>query len=89
VSCEGGDIRQSPDGLLVYTAAGVREHAVPLDRTPRDRVLDEWHAAICGRAPALHDGRWGLATLEVCVAALASSAQGGEVLLHEQVGVHG
>ncbi len=85
VSCERGDIRQSPDGLRVYTADGVREVAVPLDRSPRDRVLDEWHAAISGSAPALHDGRWGLANLEVCVAALASSAQGGEVLLHEQV----
>ncbi len=85
VSCERGDIRQSPDGLLVYTADGQREVAVPLDRSPRDRVLDEWHAAIGGGATALHDGRWGLANLELCVAALASSAQGGEVLLHEQV----
>jgi phthalate 4,5-cis-dihydrodiol dehydrogenase len=85
VSCEGGDIRQSPDGLWLYTADGVRELAVPLHRSPRERVLDEWHAAISGAAPALHDGRWGLATLEVCVAALASSAQGCEVLLHEQV----
>jgi phthalate 4,5-cis-dihydrodiol dehydrogenase len=84
VSCERGDIRQSPDGLLVYTADGLREVPVPLDRSPRDRVLDEWHAAITGAAPALHDGRWGLATLEVCVAALASSAQGSEVRLHEQ-----
>jgi phthalate 4,5-cis-dihydrodiol dehydrogenase len=86
VSCERGDIRQSPDGLLVYTADGVREVPVARDRSPRDRVLDEWHAAIGGSAPARHDGRWGLATLEVCVAALASSAQGAEVLLHEQVG---
>ena len=88
-SCERGDIRQSPDGLRVYTADGAREVAVPLDRSPRDRVLDEWQAAISGRAPALHDGRWGLATLEVCVAALAASAQGVELLLHEQVGLAG
>jgi phthalate 4,5-cis-dihydrodiol dehydrogenase len=86
VSCEGGDIRQSPDGLWVYTADGARDVPVPLDRSPRDRVLDEWHAAIAGAAPALHDGRWGLANLEVCVAALASSVQGSEVLLYEQVG---
>jgi phthalate 4,5-cis-dihydrodiol dehydrogenase len=89
VSCEGGDIRQSPDGLWVYTADGAREAAVPLDRSPRDRVLDEWHAAITGAASALHDGRWGLATLELCVAALASSAQGEAVPLHEQVGLSG
>jgi phthalate 4,5-cis-dihydrodiol dehydrogenase len=65
----------------------VREHAVSLDRTPRDCVLDEWHAAILGSAPALHHGRWGLATLEVCVAAQASSALGVEVSLLEQVGL--
>jgi phthalate 4,5-cis-dihydrodiol dehydrogenase len=88
VSCEGGDIRQSPDGLWLYSADGVREVAVPLNRSPRDRVLDEWQAAISGAAPALHDGRWGLATLELCVAALASSTQGEAVLLHEQVGLH-
>jgi phthalate 4,5-cis-dihydrodiol dehydrogenase len=87
VSCEGGDIRQSPDGLWLYTADGVREMAVPLNRSPRDRVLDEWQAAITGSAPVLHDGRWGLATLELCVAALASSAQGEAVLLHEQRGL--
>ncbi len=87
VSCERGDIRQSADGLLVCTADGVREVAVSLDRSPRERVLDEWHAALSGGAPALHDGRWGLATLELCVAALASSAQGCELPLHEQVAV--
>lgn len=89
VSCERGDIRQSPDGLWVYTAEGVREVAVPLDRSPRDRVLDEWQAAIAGSAPPVHDGRWGLANLEVCVAALVSSTQGCDIALHEQVGLAG
>ncbi len=89
VSCERGDIRQSPDGLRVYTADGLHEVAVPVGRSPRDRVLDEWQSAILGTAPALHSGRWGLANLEVCVAALASSARGVEVLLHEQVGLAG
>lgn len=38
-----------------------------------------------GRKPALHDGRWGLANLELCVAAMQSSLSGQEVRLHEQV----
>ena len=87
VSCEGGDIRQSPTGLWVYSEAGVRELAVPLERSPRDLVLAEFHDAIRGRAPALHDGRWGLANLEVCIAAMQSSATGQEVCLNEQIAV--
>ena len=85
VSCEGGDIRQSPTGLLVHSEAGVREIDVPRGRSPRDLVLAEFHDAIAGRAPALRDGRWGLANLEVCVAAIESSRIGQEVRLHEQV----
>lgn len=85
VSCARGDLRQSPDGLLVYDDEGVREIALSARRSPRELVLDEFHAAVAqGRAP-LHDGRWGLATLEICVAALQSAATGAEVRLHEQV----
>lgn len=87
VSCELGDIRQSPTGLLVYTEAGQRQIELPVDRTPRELVLAEFHDAITGRAPALHDGRWGLANLEVCVAAILSSSTGREVRLEEQVAV--
>ncbi len=87
VSCERGDIRQSPTGLLVYSPGGQREIVLPNDRSPRDLVLDAWCDAIRGSAPALHDGRWGLANLELCLAALASSASGSEVLLHKQVAV--
>ena len=42
----------------------------------------------CG-APALHSGRWGLANLELCVAALKSSREAREVMLHEQVPLPG
>ena len=85
LSCERGDIRQSPNGLRIHSAQGVREQAVSVQRSPRELVLDAWQAAIAGARPALHDVRWGLANLEICVAALASSRSGREVLLHEQV----
>ena len=85
VSCERGDIRQSPKGLYVYSAQGQIEIELPTDRTPRDLVMAEFHDAITGRAPAVHDGRWGLANLEVCAAAISSSESGQDVLLKEQV----
>lgn len=87
VSCERGDIRQSPKGLLVYDRDGVEAIDCATDRSPRDLVLDEWSEAIRGRARALHDGRWGLANLEVCLAAIESSARAGEVRLTQQKAV--
>ena len=85
VSCERGDVRQSPQGLFVYAGGTRREIEVPLKPGPRERVLTEWRAAIDGSAEPLHDGAWGLANLELCVAAIASSQQGRQVELHEQV----
>jgi phthalate 4,5-cis-dihydrodiol dehydrogenase len=85
VSCERGDIRQSPDGLYVYSEHGREEIAVPNDKSPRDVVLDEFAAAIAGRAKPIHDGRWGLANLEVCLAAIESSKRGEEIELKHQV----
>jgi phthalate 4,5-cis-dihydrodiol dehydrogenase len=85
VSCAQGDMRQAADTLQLHTPAGMRELPLNNDRGPRDRVLDEWHAAISGRSPPLHSGRWGLANLEICVAAIESSRTGREVGLSEQI----
>jgi phthalate 4,5-cis-dihydrodiol dehydrogenase len=87
VSCERGDIRQSPDGLYVYAEGEQHEIPVPLDRSPRDLVLDELHEAIVGRSPPVHDGRWGLGNLELCLAAIASSDRCEDVKLREQSAV--
>ena len=87
VSCERGDIRQSPDGLFVYTEKGRAEIVLPTDRSPRDLVMAEFHDALTGKAPAVHDGRWGLANLEVCAAVLESSRSGREIELMHQVAV--
>lgn len=85
VSCEGGDIRQSPQGLYIYTADGTRELTFPTDILPRDFVMTEFHDAIIGAAPAVHDGRWGRANLEICLAAIESSRTGREIELMQQV----
>ncbi|GAB2900470.1 Gfo/Idh/MocA family oxidoreductase [Paraburkholderia jirisanensis] len=85
VSCERGEIRQAPDGLIVYTDAGRTDIPLPAGESPRARVMAEFYAAIRGSAAAVHDGHWGLANLEVCEAAIASSNSGCEVQLQHQV----
>ena len=87
VSCERGEIRQSPTGLIVYSEQGQTEITLPADHSPRDLVMTEFSAAITGRAAPVHSGRWGLANLEICAAAIRSSQSGGDVLLEEQVGL--
>jgi phthalate 4,5-cis-dihydrodiol dehydrogenase len=86
VSCEKGDIRQSPDGLLVYSDKGREEIILPKDRSPRDLVIAEFADAIAGK-PVTHTGRWGLANLEVCTAAIESSRADREIELQHQVAV--
>ena len=86
VSCERGDIRQSPDGLLVYSDKHREAIALPKDKSPRDLVIEEFAQAIAGKS-VTHTGRWGLANLEVCTAAIESSRTGREIELKHQVGV--
>ena len=87
VSCERGDIRQSPNGLIVYDEQERREVTFEADRTGRDVMVDEMYRAIASGEPPLHDGRWGLATLEVCLAVLESGRERQEVFLNHQVPV--
>jgi phthalate 4,5-cis-dihydrodiol dehydrogenase len=84
VSCERGDIRQSPDGLYVYTKEGKRE--VPVEsRGPGRPEIDELYAAIRDERPIFPDEQWGLASLEMVLAILQSSSDRREVGLSRQV----
>jgi predicted dehydrogenase len=83
VSCALGDLRESLDGLYLYTPAGRQE--IPLEDEPRGQTeLDELYAAVSGERPPVHDGRWGAATLEVCLAIHESAARRAEILLTRQ-----
>ncbi|WP_354003799.1 Gfo/Idh/MocA family oxidoreductase [Ramlibacter aurantiacus] len=89
VSCAGGDMRPSADGVLVYDRQGRRELQVPRGPAFPDKasVLDEMAQAIrTARAP-LHDGAWGMATMEVCAAVLQSARERREIVLRHQVPV--
>lgn len=85
VSCERGDIRQSPDGLLVYDERGRRELPLPPDIDGRDLLVQELYDAVALGVRPLHDGRWAKATLEVSLAIMASARERREILLEHQV----
>jgi phthalate 4,5-cis-dihydrodiol dehydrogenase len=84
VACEHGVIRQSPNGLFVYTESGKEEIACAKDEGRAAELKSLQEAIDAHRAPFL-DGRWGKATLEVCLAMLQSSQQGREITLRHQV----
>ena len=88
VSCEFGDIRQSPDGLLVYGPDSKEDVPLVKGISGRDNILTELRAAIVDGKPPLHDGRWGLANLEVCLAVLRSAAERKEIYLSHQKAVN-
>ncbi|MGH7770245.1 MAG: Gfo/Idh/MocA family protein, partial [Candidatus Binatia bacterium] len=84
VSCERGDIRQSPEGLFIYTDAGREEIPCPpfLDRAGDLLKLSE---AVKRNRAIFTDGKWGMATLEVALAILRSSRERREIVLSNQV----
>jgi predicted dehydrogenase len=87
VACERGVVRQSPDGLMVYGEQGPYEIPIQKGRTGRTAELMEMYDAVVEGRPLFHDGRWGLGTLEVCLAILESAASGADVAMKHQVAV--
>jgi len=85
VSCDGADLRPNSKGVMIYDDRERRLEAVPVPPVPRREVIDELYAAVADGVPPVHDGRWGLATMEVCFAILQSAREGREVTLSHQV----
>lgn len=89
VSCARGDMRPSPNGLLIYGHDGIREVEVPRGPAFPDKasVVDAMVKAIRTGEPPVHDGHWGKATMEVCLAVLQSARERREIVLQHQVPV--
>ena len=85
VSCQKGDIRQTPDGLKIYGESEQREIALPAGSRGREAEVEELYYAVVKGRPVFHGGRWGAATLEVCLAMLESAKQRKEIMLAHQV----
>jgi phthalate 4,5-cis-dihydrodiol dehydrogenase len=87
VSCEHGDIRQSPHGLYVY--GDEKNYEVPVSHSEwvhgRQAELQELYDAVMLDRPVFHGGRWGEATLEVVLAIMQSARERKEIYLSHQV----
>jgi phthalate 4,5-cis-dihydrodiol dehydrogenase len=84
VSCEYGEMRQSPDGVYIYTDDGCEEQICPpyLDRAAE---LLHMREAVTTGGTVFPDAPWGRATLEVILAILQSSREQREIPLRYQV----
>ncbi|HSR55983.1 MAG TPA: Gfo/Idh/MocA family oxidoreductase [Alphaproteobacteria bacterium] len=84
VGCERGMIRQSPDGIFVYSEDGCEEIHCPKGHGREFELLELRDALAEGRN-VFPDGTWGKATLEVCLAIMASSRDGRSRRMRHQV----
>ena len=89
VSCERGDLRPTPTGVMIYADQERRFHPLPPPDIARAEVIDELCGAVFHGSPPIHSGEWGMATMEVCLALLTSAREGREVALERQVGLLG
>jgi phthalate 4,5-cis-dihydrodiol dehydrogenase len=83
-SFERGDIRQSPNGIYVYGDEGRREVPVTGGRGVGTMELQELFDCLTNGKPIVHDGRWGMATLEIGAAMVQSARDRREIMLSHQ-----
>ena len=90
VSCERGDMRQTPTGLAIYGDDGDEDVAVPAGDGYNRRYcsveVDEMCRAVrAGEPVRIHDARWGKATQEVVLGIIRSSDERREAMMEHQV----
>lgn len=88
-SCTGSDLRPTGKGVHIYSDAEKRFEALPSPAVYRDEVIEEFYAAVVDGAPVVHSGEWAMATMEVCIAMLASHTERRDIALHHQVPLEG
>ena len=80
-SCERGDVRPLPTGVMIYGDREQRMEPLPAPKVARAEVIDELYDALINAKPPLHSGEWAMATMEVCLAMLRSAREEREVTL--------
>ncbi len=90
-SLDRADVRQSQTGLFIHDDDGKRDVPLPGGAetaiAQRRAELEELYAAVVDGKPLWHDGRWGMATLEACLAMMRSARERREIMLRHQVPV--
>lgn len=81
VSCERGDLRPLPDGIVIYGDERRERIELEAPAVPRAEVIDELVAAVHGGIAPLHDGVWARGTLEICLGMLRSSEEQRDVCI--------
>jgi phthalate 4,5-cis-dihydrodiol dehydrogenase len=82
--CELGEVRQSATGLYVYDDDGRHDEAITPGGSGRENEVADLRRGIEGGRP-LHDGRWGMASMEVVLAIAESAREHKQVMLSRQV----
>ncbi len=90
VSCEHGDMRQTPTGLIIHGDDGNEEVDLPAGPGYNRRYcsieVDEMCRAVRTDTPVrIHDAYWGKATQEVVLGIIQSSDERREVFMQHQV----
>jgi phthalate 4,5-cis-dihydrodiol dehydrogenase len=88
-SLDRADLRQSAYGIYIHSDEGKLDVPVLAGRemgvSQRRAELEELYDAVVGGKPLWHSGRWGMATLEVCLAIMESARERKEIMLKHQV----
>ena len=91
-SLDRADLRQSKYGIYVHGDAGKQdieiERGAETGVVQRRAELEELYDAVVNGKPLWHDGRWGMATLEVCLAMMQSAKERREIMLKHQTPMH-
>lgn len=87
--CEDGDVRTAPGrAAWIYGRSGRRTVTVD-GPAGTDLIIDELYQAVTTGRPPTHDGAWGLACLELCMAVRRSSESGEFIALEHQTFTEG
>jgi len=70
---------------MIYGDEEKREITLPSGRIGREAEVEELYHAVVSDRPVFHDGRWGEATLEVCLAILESAKERREIRVSHQM----
>jgi phthalate 4,5-cis-dihydrodiol dehydrogenase len=84
--CDRADLRLTPHGVEVYGDHKRTFRPAPVTEVPRKPVIDALVDAVRQGTPPVQTGAWGLASLEICHAILASATSGQPIVPAHQVG---